>query len=59
MMAEYCEEFSKDRLINMMGGCCGTTPQHIEAIAIMAAKYEPRPLLSSRSRSCGSRVSRT
>jgi 5-methyltetrahydrofolate--homocysteine methyltransferase len=44
MMAEYCEEFSKDRLINMMGGCCGTTPQHIEAIANMAAKYEPRPL---------------
>ncbi|KAL4108471.1 hypothetical protein PRIC1_000186 [Phytophthora ramorum] len=44
MMAEYCEEFSKDRLINMMGGCCGTTPQHIEAIAIMAAKYDPRPL---------------
>ncbi|KAK1941847.1 Methionine synthase [Phytophthora citrophthora] len=44
MMAEYCEEFSKDRLINMMGGCCGTTPQHIEAIAVMSAKYEPRPL---------------
>ncbi|POM73456.1 Putative methyltetrahydrofolate-homocysteine S-methyltransferase [Phytophthora palmivora] len=44
MMAEYCEEFSKDRLINMMGGCCGTTPQHIEAIAVMAAKYQPRPL---------------
>lgn len=44
MMASYCEEFSKDRLINMIGGCCGTTPQHIRAIADIAAKYEPRPL---------------
>lgn len=44
MMATYCEEFSKDRLINMIGGCCGTTPQHIAAIAAIAAKYEPRRL---------------
>ncbi|KAG2516808.1 hypothetical protein JM16_006208 [Phytophthora kernoviae] len=44
MMAEYCEAFSKDHLINMMGGCCGTTPQHIRAIADMAAKYDPRQL---------------
>ncbi|EEY61495.1 methionine synthase [Phytophthora infestans T30-4] len=44
MMAEYCEEFSKDRLVNMMGGCCGTTPQHIQAIAKMTTKYDPRPL---------------
>lgn len=44
MMADYCEEFCKDQLINMMGGCCGTTPQHIRAIADVAAKYAPRPL---------------
>uniref|UniRef100_K3WL46 Methionine synthase n=1 Tax=Globisporangium ultimum (strain ATCC 200006 / CBS 805.95 / DAOM BR144) TaxID=431595 RepID=K3WL46_GLOUD len=44
LMAEYCEEFCKDQLINMMGGCCGTTPAHIKAIADVCGKYAPRPL---------------
>ncbi len=41
-MAALVEEFCKSGFLNMVGGCCGTTPPHIKAIAEMAAKYEPR-----------------
>ncbi|KAK2175405.1 B-12 dependent methionine synthase [Ridgeia piscesae] len=34
--------FLEDGLINIIGGCCGTTPPHIKAIAQLAAKYPPR-----------------
>ena len=36
-MAGLLEEWAKDGLINIVGGCCGTTPEHIRAIA------EPSP----------------
>ena len=42
MMASQIEEFLKEGLVNIIGGCCGTTPDHIRAIADIAAKYEPR-----------------
>lgn len=42
MMADQIEEFMKENLINIIGGCCGTTPDHIRAIAELAKKYEPR-----------------
>jgi 5-methyltetrahydrofolate--homocysteine methyltransferase len=41
-MAEQIEVFLKEGLINIIGGCCGTTPLHIKAIAEVAAKYKPR-----------------
>ncbi len=41
-MADQIEEYLKKNLINIIGGCCGTTPDHITAIAEVAAKYEPR-----------------
>ncbi|MDN3643100.1 homocysteine S-methyltransferase family protein [Lutimonas halocynthiae] len=41
-MAEQIEEYMKRNLINIVGGCCGTTPAHIKAIADLADKYEPR-----------------
>ncbi|UII31594.1 homocysteine S-methyltransferase family protein [Fulvivirga ulvae] len=41
-MASQIEVFLKEGLINIIGGCCGTTPDHIRAIAEMAAKYSPR-----------------
>lgn len=41
-MAEQIEEYMKRNLINIVGGCCGTTPAHIRAIADLADKYEPR-----------------
>jgi 5-methyltetrahydrofolate--homocysteine methyltransferase len=44
MMAEQIEDFLKDGLLNIIGGCCGTSPEHIKAIADLAAKYDPRVL---------------
>ena len=41
-MAGLLEQWAKDGLINIVGGCCGTTPQHIRAIAEAVAKYPPR-----------------
>lgn len=42
MMARQIEEFLQEGLVNILGGCCGTTPAHIKAIAEVAAKYQPR-----------------
>lgn len=41
-MADQVEEFLKEGFVNILGGCCGTTPEHISAIAKAAAKYKPR-----------------
>ncbi|MEE9350097.1 MAG: homocysteine S-methyltransferase family protein [Flavobacteriaceae bacterium] len=41
-MASQIEEYLKKDLINIIGGCCGTNPAHIKAIAAVAAKYKPR-----------------
>ncbi len=41
-MAGLLEEWARDGLINIVGGCCGTTPDHIRAIAAAVSKYEPR-----------------
>jgi 5-methyltetrahydrofolate--homocysteine methyltransferase len=38
------EEFAKSGFLNIAGGCCGTTPEHIAAIAQRVAKYRPRCL---------------
>ncbi|WP_046743770.1 homocysteine S-methyltransferase family protein [Kordia zhangzhouensis] len=46
-MAAQIEEYLKKNLINIIGGCCGTTPAHIKAIAEVAAKYKPRKLMIS------------
>lgn len=43
-MAAQIEVFLREGLINIVGGCCGTTPAHIKAIAEVAAKYSPRKL---------------
>ena len=44
-MQALIKEYLDDNLINIIGGCCGTTPQHIKLIADVAAQYEPRKLL--------------
>jgi len=44
LMATQIKEFLDEGLINIIGGCCGTTPDHIKAIADMAKKYKPREL---------------
>lgn len=43
-MAEIVEEFAASGFVNIIGGCCGTTPGHIKAIADAVAKHPPRPL---------------
>jgi 5-methyltetrahydrofolate--homocysteine methyltransferase len=42
MMAAQIREFMEENLVNIIGGCCGTTPDHIRAIAEVAAEFEPR-----------------
>lgn len=41
-MAQQIEEYLKEGLVNIVGGCCGTTPDHIKLIADLAKKYSPR-----------------
>ena len=43
-MASIAEDFVKNGWINIIGGCCGTTPDHIREIAKVAARYSPRVL---------------
>ena len=43
-MARAIEPFLERGWINVIGGCCGTTPDHIRAISQTAARYTPRPL---------------
>ena len=41
-MVRQIEPWFREGLINIIGGCCGTTPEHIRAIAAAAAGYAPR-----------------
>ena len=43
-MGAQIEEYLKKNLINIIGGCCGTSPDHIREIARIASKYSPRKL---------------
>ena len=40
--ADSAREFMSEGLINIYGGCCGTTPAHIKAIAEVAKEFKPR-----------------
>ncbi|TCR92281.1 methionine synthase [Rhizobium sp. BK376] len=48
MMAAQVEGFARDGLVNIVGGCCGSTPEHIAAIAAAVSKYKPRELPAHR-----------
>ena len=41
-MQALIREYLQDNLINIIGGCCGTTPDHIKLIAEVAAEFKPR-----------------
>lgn len=43
-MAAQIEGFMRDGLVNIVGGCCGSTPEHIRAIAAAAARHKPRAI---------------
>lgn len=45
-MAEEIREYLDKGLVNIVGGCCGSTPEHIKAISEMAKRYKPRPLMA-------------
>lgn len=47
-MAEVVAEFAASGFLNIVGGCCGTTPAHIKAIAEAVAKYPPRVIPEDR-----------
>jgi 5-methyltetrahydrofolate--homocysteine methyltransferase len=42
-MANQIREYLEKGIVNIIGGCCGTTPEHIRAIAHIAAQFSPRP----------------
>ena len=42
--AHFIEEWAKEGFVNIVGGCCGTTPDHIKHIADHVKKISPRPL---------------
>jgi 5-methyltetrahydrofolate--homocysteine methyltransferase len=44
MMADSIRAWAEEGLVNIVGGCCGTTPEHIAAIARAVASVPPRPL---------------
>tara|TARA_B100000378_G_scaffold272849_1_gene264919 strand:- start:1559 stop:2578 length:1020 start_codon:yes stop_codon:yes gene_type:complete len=45
-MSKQTREYLDKSLVNILGGCCGTTPAHIKAIADIAKEYKPRPIKS-------------
>ncbi len=54
-MARLIGEFAQAGLVNIVGGCCGTTPDHIAAIAAAVAPHQPRvvPVIEPRLRLSG------
>lgn len=43
-MQQYIREFLELNLVNILGGCCGTTPDHIQAIAEVSKEFVPRKI---------------
>lgn len=41
-MESLIEEYLQDRLVNIVGGCCGTGPEHIARIVRLTQKHQPR-----------------
>lgn len=43
-MADNISAFLSNNMVNVIGGCCGTTPEHITAMAVAASNYTPRQI---------------
>ena len=50
--AAIAEEVFSEKLVNIYGGCCGTTPEHIKAVAEIAKKYQPREIKAKEQHAC-------
>lgn len=48
MIARALRRFGEEGWLNLVGGCCGTTPAHIEALAALAGELSPRALPAER-----------
>ena len=46
-MAAQIKEYAEKGLVNIVGGCCGTTPEHIRQIAEVVKDYKPRKLMTT------------
>ncbi|PID69275.1 MAG: 5-methyltetrahydrofolate--homocysteine methyltransferase [Flavobacteriales bacterium] len=46
-MKELIKQYLEEQLVNIVGGCCGTTPEHIKKLAELAKNYSPRSLNNS------------
>jgi len=46
-MSSTLKEFAQNNFFNIVGGCCGTTPDHIKAISKIAAEFKPREIPST------------
>ena len=44
-MQQLIKEYLDEHLVNIIGGCCGTTPEHIKLIAELAKNYKPRSIV--------------
>ena len=42
--AHFIEDWANEGFVNIVGGCCGTTPDHIQHIADAVKNIKPRPL---------------
>ena len=43
-MTNQIQQYHDENLVNIIGGCCGTTPEHIKFMAELATKYKPRDI---------------
>jgi len=46
-MAKVLDEYAKNGFFNIVGGCCGTTPDHIRAFSEVASRHKPKVLKQS------------
>ncbi|NNC95902.1 MAG: methionine synthase [Chitinophagales bacterium] len=46
-MAKHIEDFLSHDFVNIIGGCCGTTPEHVKVFSEVAKKYNPREIPAS------------
>ena len=44
-MAAHIKEWAESGLLNIVGGCCGSTPKHIAALAEAVKDYAPRKIV--------------
>ena len=57
--SRFLRAFAEDGLVNVVGGCCGTTPEHVRQIAAAVEGIPPRTVPARRPRRAGAGSSRS